>query len=83
MSEVKKGCNHCIDPDGFLCYPIYGLGPHKHDLSKTGTFIGSTVMTEDKPNNFRESKEEPGMGLWYCPNVECDCSINNYENENR
>lgn len=54
--------------DDHDCYPQYGVGPHRHDLSR-GTFLGSTVPLpkEDWPNNFREDPEVPGCGVWLCP----------------
>lgn len=30
-------------------YPMYGVAPHTHDLSRTGTFIGSTVLSALPP----------------------------------
>lgn len=36
-------CEKCTDPDGEACFPVYGLGPHKHVGE---SFIGSTVMLE-------------------------------------
>jgi len=55
---------------------VYGLGPHHHDLSKTGSFIGSTVMEplpepdEDGRHIFPDGREfipdpdAPGLGTW-------------------
>lgn len=53
-------------------YPYYGVAPHTHDLSKTGSFIGSTVYVPKKnwPNNFHEDPEEPGLGTYTCPKCE-------------
>ncbi len=50
-------------------YPVYGVAPHKHDLGKTGSIIGSTVVQpkETWPENFVEDKESPGCGTYYCP----------------
>lgn len=50
-------------------FPYYGVGPHQHDLSVTGSFIGSTKIDpkEKWPKNFVEDREEPGCGTWYCP----------------
>ena len=46
----------------------YGVAPHKHDLSKTGSIIGSTVVEpkERWPENFREDPECEGCGVWTC-----------------
>jgi hypothetical protein len=54
---------------------IYGLGPHHHDLSKTGTLIGSTVFDPlPEPNEqgeyvidgdvFIPDPDAPGLGVW-------------------
>ena len=54
---------------------VYGLGPHHHDLSKTGSFIGSTVF-EALPDKdefgrydmgdafFTPDPDAPGLGIW-------------------
>lgn len=63
-------CEHCNDGDGNCAYPWYGLAPHGHDLSKTGSIIGSTVIddTDTWPANFEEDSEAPGCGTYaYCP----------------
>jgi len=59
-------CQHCTDPDGQACFPIYGVGPHRHE---GGTIIGSTRMLpkEEWPANFEEDPECPGLGVWWCP----------------
>ena len=65
-----KGCEHCLDPDGDNVYPYYGLRPHGHDLSKTGSFIGSTVFDDGPlPDNFEPDKETDGQCGTYthCP----------------
>lgn len=58
-------CEYCTDPDGASCFPTYGLGPHIH---VTNTFGGKTVALskEQWPSNYREDKDCPGMGLWWC-----------------
>ena len=59
-------CEHCTDPDGVPCYPLYGVGPHRHDLAHG--IIGSTRMLprEEWPTNFQEDPEAPGLGVWWC-----------------
>lgn len=49
-------------------YPNYGIAPHKHDLSG-GSFIGSTrtLPKEEWPPNFFEDPDEPGLGVYECP----------------
>ena len=65
------GCKFCTDPDGGCCFPYYGLAPHKHDLSKTGHFIGSTVfIDEPAPSNFDPDPDDPDgkIGTYtHCP----------------
>jgi hypothetical protein len=62
---VIMGCKFCTDKDGNCCYPYYGLGPHKHDLSKTGSFIGSTVfIDEPTPKNFSPDSDGSGAGVY-------------------
>jgi hypothetical protein len=59
-------CEHCTDPDGMPCFPMYGVGPHKH----VGTsIIGSTVLlpAEQWPENYQEDPDCPGLGVWWCP----------------
>jgi hypothetical protein len=51
-------------------YPHYGMAPHNHDLKKTGSVIGSTVLiSRDKwPDNFLPDEEVKGaQGAYYCP----------------
>ena len=63
-------CRECAD--GYF-YPQYGVAPHRHNLMRTGSLIGSTeVLTKDKwPDNFIEDKDAPGCGTFYCPNPDC------------
>lgn len=44
----------------------YGLAPHVHDLEKTGSFIGSTVIDEPEtwPSNYTDT--DNGAGIWTC-----------------
>lgn len=48
------------------CY--YGVAPHKHDMSITGSVIGSTVLLpkETWPDNFKEDTECVGLGTFIC-----------------
>ena len=54
---------------------IYGLGPHHHDLSKTGSLVGSTVFDGLPEKNeageyvidgnvFIPDPDTPGLGVW-------------------
>lgn len=58
-------CEHCTDgnPDeseATCVYPYFGVAPHKHDLTITGSIIGSTVINpkETWPANFSPEYEE-------------------------
>lgn len=58
-------CAMCRDPDGFSCFPMYGVGPHKH---APGPIIGSTVLDEKQEvDGFKPDPECPGLGTWWCP----------------
>lgn len=59
-------CDYCTDPDGEPCFPVYGVGPHRH---VGDNLMGSTVMLprEKWPSNFQEDPECPGLGVWWCP----------------
>lgn len=61
-----------MGPEGMPC-EYYGLAPHHHDLSITGSMIGSTVLDPlPEPSQFGEyiignqifTPTEPGMGIW-------------------
>ena len=45
----------------------YGLAPHTHDLTLTGSFIGSTVMTPLPP--LTNGSVDLGWG-WFTPDVD-------------
>lgn len=58
-------CAMCTDPDGAACFPLYGLGPHKH---RSGPILGSTQLLPDQTaEGFTPDPDEPGMGTWWCP----------------
>jgi len=50
------------------CECYYGVAPHTHDLSRTGSFIGSTVLKPkiEYPPNFHEDPECEGCGTYIC-----------------
>lgn len=67
-----KPCEYCTDgnPDeseAKCVFPYYGLAPHRHDLTITGSIIGSTVINPrgSCPANFQpdEPDEPDGGGL--------------------
>lgn len=60
-------CEHCTDPDGACCFPVYGIGPHTH---RHGPVIGSTEpLPRDQwpTEGYTEDSDSPGMGVWWCP----------------
>ena len=59
-------CDHCNNGDGDSVYPYYGLAPHKHDMTITGSVIGSTVVDKESnwPDNFSEDPEVKGCGTY-------------------
>lgn len=63
-------CEFCSDPDGECCFPYYGVAPHTHDLSRTGSVIGSTAILPESewPDNFEPDKDGSGCGVYtHCP----------------
>jgi len=71
-SEMCWPCYSETNAEGQASY--YGLGPHHHDLTVTGSIIGSTVMDEVKPDangqivvdgaTFTPDPDAPGLGVW-------------------
>lgn len=61
-------CHDCYD--GYY-YPTYGVAPHWHDINKTGSIVGSTVLYDKKewPENYDDV--DGGCGVYYCPNNKC------------
>ena len=62
-------CKKCAD--GYF-YPQYGLAPHIH-VGEDHVIFGSTrILPRDRwPENFVEDKDDPGCGIYYCPNKSC------------
>ena len=62
-------CEYCTDPDGVPCFPVYGVGPHTHAGRDGNPLLGATIPLprDEWPENYRESADEPGHGLWWCP----------------
>ena len=63
---MSRYCEKCQDESGSCVYPYYGLAPHTHNLSKTGSVIGSTeINSKDTwPENFDEDPECAGAGTY-------------------
>jgi len=68
-------CWNCYAEVNGQSETVYGLAPHHHDLSKTGSIIGSTVFDElpEKDENgeyvidgdvFMPDSDAPGLGIW-------------------
>lgn len=62
-SAGEKTCPRC---QGIGIW--YGVAPHRHDMQKTGSIIGSTVLLpkEEWPHNFRPDREDPSCGTYFC-----------------
>lgn len=71
--KLCKKCKEYYGKTGGLLYPQYGLAPHSHDMKKTGSIIGSTVIASKKkwPDNFHEDFEAAGCGVYTCPDMNC------------
>jgi len=57
-------CEHCTDPDGSPCFPVYGVGPHTH---KPGSWMTGEMLPPDSHPAYREDPESPGHGVYWCP----------------
>lgn len=64
-------CENCgYGGEGGCVYPYYGVAPHRHDLTRTGSIIGSTVIEPRGkwPANFApdepEEKDGGGCGVY-------------------
>jgi hypothetical protein len=70
---LSSKCKDCLD--GYY-YPQYGIAPHRHNIMKTGSFVGSTELKDESewPDNYNDVDD--GQGVWYCPNIECKNNIN-------
>lgn len=74
MENIKiysNGCDWCLDSDGLACLPEIGIAPHTHDISKTGSAIGSTIFTPDKINESYMTLHDDGMVTYYCITEGC------------
>jgi hypothetical protein len=78
LLKLFSKCKVCYD--GYF-YPDYGVAPHKHDFTKTGSFIGSTeLLPKDQyPDNYDDV--DKGWGIYYCTNPNCKNNIKNKENK--
>lgn len=68
IDAAGGGCELCTDPDGAACFPQYGVGPHTH---AAGTWKSEPTPQDQWPINYREDAENPGHGVWWCPNCGC------------
>lgn len=64
-------CEKCTDPDGEACFPLYGVGPHRHELSDMFyPLVGMKTVPlppTEWPANYEEDPDCPGNGVWWCP----------------
>lgn len=56
-------CGTCKDGG----YPHYGVGPHICFYKIEGAVIGQSAPLPDKPDNYVEDPQCPGLGVWFCP----------------
>lgn len=68
LLRLFSKCKICCDG---IYYPNYGVAPHVHDLSITGSFIGSTKIIDKKewPENYDDC--DNGCGVYYCEDSKC------------
>jgi hypothetical protein len=72
IKNIFKKCKFCYDGE---FYPYYGLAPHQttysvfeHKESEIKTVYIDKLYW---PENFVESRDEPGFGMYFCPNKKC------------
>lgn len=57
------------------CYPIYGVAPHWHKMSKTGNFLGSTIpiaLPDTEEDGWIDLELVNGWkGMGFKPDPEC------------
>lgn len=56
-------CEYCTDPDGAACFPMYGIGPHKHIRA----FAGTVILHGPAIPGYTPNPDEPGFGVHWCP----------------
>lgn len=64
-------CERCTDPDGYPCFPVYGLAPHDHKyIGDRKVALGYTTFRDKSewPENFIPDPEAPNShGTYFCP----------------
>jgi hypothetical protein len=62
-------CEFCTDPDGFACFPQYGVAPHVCFYKIPGASVGQSQLLPESewPENFMPDPEAPGLGTYWCP----------------
>lgn len=60
----------------------YGLAPHHHDMTLTGSFIGSTVF-DPLPEKNANGEYEIEPGLFFRPDPEVDGSAGMWRDERK
>ena len=61
-------CDHCTDPDGSACFPVYGPAPHKCFYLIGKPMGQSEPLPRDQwPEGFTEDPDCLGLGTYWCP----------------
>lgn len=80
--EMCWDCHSAFLDDEEEINEWYGLAPHHHDMTLTGSFIGSTVFDPlPEPNANGEYEIEPG--LFFRPDPEVDGSAGMWRDERK
>jgi len=64
-----KGCEFCIDPDGNLCFPSFGIAPH---VPTELNGIRGHQFVEPRPEDgFIPDPDDSTVGIYYCTHCGC------------
>jgi len=64
-----KGCEFCIDPDGNLCFPSFGIAPH---VPTEPNGIRGHQFVEPRPEDgFIPDPDDSTVGIYYCTHCGC------------
>lgn len=61
---IAEGCEYCTDPDGNLCFPTYGLAPHRP--TEPNGIRGHEFIEPTHEDGFVPDPESPTHGTYYC-----------------
>ncbi|MBU0847157.1 hypothetical protein KKH23_08195 [Patescibacteria group bacterium] len=63
---VAVRCWSCYAKGNEGEHVYYGMAPHHHDESITGSVVGSTVIESAEPTDeFTPDPDAPGLGVWH------------------